>query len=553
MLGGGKGPKHIPESEGYDGLELTFESGNKTYTVRRGIAGGALAVHSRLTGDGNEQVPVQDDLSELLVALAGAAGRKLLRNRTDKGPVTGDDLRHWSLVSQPTVLSEEVTAGVGFATTKRISSFNLFLTGSDDGAIELSKKTSEIERIKGQLGSAEDSLKRVQAGLPSDANREETAAALARVDGLLDAMNVHHKARATRFKQLREQISLTGDALAVSERAKTASASLLERFTLLKQKYTSDLERLGATDEGIAYFSVLKETDCPLCGTPIEKQIDPSDLKPRAPDKLRQAIAAEAAKIRSLREGLMASISHEQDRLTKAAANVTEHTLKLAVLERCEVDELRNSKDEFSADPRQLAETHTRLSSILGVFDEIERLTAEIERLKKAKVQTRVKLSRKGGGHGDAVAEIAKEMLAAWGFKSIKTVQLDAAACDLIIDGRARLSYGAGKRALFLTALTVSLMKYALESGHPHLGVVVVDSPLKAYADPKVAATDNEVATKTVTDNFYAWLSSWDGDGQIVILENEPIQPETASALHPIEFMGPGNTGRQGFFPVRRF
>lgn len=41
-----------------------------------------------------------------------------------------------------------------------------------------------------------------------------------------------------------------------------------ERFMLLDLKYASDLARLGATDEGIAFFQALAETPCPLCGTP---------------------------------------------------------------------------------------------------------------------------------------------------------------------------------------------------------------------------------------------------------------------------------------------
>ena len=551
LLGGDKAPKIIPEMEGYDRLELAFQSGERMYNVHRALIGGAIAVYAQSVV-GGEQTALQEDLGELLVELSGAAGRRLLRNRTEKGPVTGDDLRHWTLVSQPTVLSEDATAGVGFAVTKHISSFNLFLTGNDDEAIELLKSTAEVERIKGQLGSAEDNLKRVQAGLPPDADREQAAEALERVDALLDAMTTQHEARASRFKRLREDIATSGTGLAEAEMSMASAASLVERFKMLDQKYSSDLARLGATDEGIAFFNVLSKTECPLCGMPVESQVNPEDLKRQAPESYRKAIAAEAKKIHALREGLRASLATEQTRLSAVTAVVSTERAKLKALEKQEIRELSSARDEYSYYPRQLAESHTKLSSILGVLDEVERLTAEIERLKKAKVQTRVKLSRTGGTHGEAVAQISKDMLAVWGFTNIKTVSLDAAACDLIIDGRARLSYGAGKRALFLTAMTVALMKHALESGPPHLGVVVVDSPLKAYADPKSARSDNDIATKTVTDNFYNWLSTWSGAGQIVILENEPIQETTAAVLKPIEFTGPGNLGRQGFFPAHK-
>lgn len=122
-------------------------------------------------------------------------------------------------------------------------------------------------------------------------------------------------------------------------------------------------------------------------------------------------------------------------------------------------------------------------------------------------------------------------------------VALDMAACDLVINNRPRLSYGAGKRGIFLTALTISLMKHALEAGHPHLGLVVVDSPLKAYADPE-STEDRALPTDTLTNKFYSWLLTWNGPGQIVFAENEEIQPATAAVLKPVEFTRRNELGR---------
>lgn len=109
---------------------------------------------------------------------------QILRSQSDKGPVTGDDVRHWSLLSQTAILSEEPTSGSGFGVPKRIASFNLFLTGSDDTSIQLRKSTAEVERIKGQLTSAEDAYRRIQAGLPSDVVRADVSDALERVDAV---------------------------------------------------------------------------------------------------------------------------------------------------------------------------------------------------------------------------------------------------------------------------------------------------------------------------------------------------------------------------------
>jgi hypothetical protein len=94
-------------------------------------------------------------------------------------------------------------------------------------------------------------------------------------------------------------------------------------------------------------------------------------------------------------------------------------------------------------------------------------------------------------------------------------------------------------------------MQHALRNGHPHLGVVVLDSPLKAYAQKEIPDNDRDIPTATVNTSFYAWLSRFQGPGQIVVLENEAVDPVTARALDTIEFTDDYTRGRQGFYPPR--
>ncbi|WP_196483289.1 hypothetical protein [Burkholderia multivorans] len=202
---------------------------------------------------------------------------------------------------------------------------------------------------------------------------------------------------------------------------------------------------------------------------------------------------------------------------------------------------------EFQADPKELAVRRSELAAQLAAFDEKERLEAEIERLKKLRVSKAAPIMREAGEPAKMVATFVKSLLVEWGFDDVQQVTLDTGECDLVINDRARLSYGAGKRGIFLTALAVGLMKYALEVGNPHLGLVVIDSPLKAYADPD-SAEERALPTRTLTDRFYAWLSTWSGPGQIVVAENEKIRTATADVLKPIEFTRRNDSGRAGFY-----
>lgn len=558
LLGGTTALEQFPESSGYDSLELLFNAGEHEYAVRKGIAGGRAAVFVRMDefSGGNEGPNpwehVDQELSQLLVKLSGAEGKKVLHNRSKKAAITGDDLRHWALLSQTNMIAKEFASGQKQFAPKRIASFSLFLTGLDDSAIETYLSTSEKDQIAGQLKTAELDLKRTTAGIPADTTRAATVKALARVDDSLDRLSTQHEARSTLLREVRQQISSEGDRLGEASMRLASATSIRERFLLLDQKYSSDIARLGATDEGIAFFEVLPETPCPLCATPVPWHIDHADVGPRVPKKYRAAIAAEAAKIRELRVGLQQSLRREEARIAEASVEVYRLSASLESLEQEEADVLRTAGHEFDVDPRHLAEQHTQLSSLLGAFDEVERLTGEINRLTEAKKQKKTPLNRNIGIHGGEVGKYAREMLVAWGFTSIQTVHVDAEIGDLVLDGRRRISFGAGKRGIFRSALTIALMKYALKMGHPHLGAVVLDSPLKAYAQKNSTDTDRDVPLATVNESFYSWLAKWSGPGQIIVLENEPVDPDVAEVLQAIEFTDDYSVGRQGFYPPRQ-
>jgi len=551
LLGGEKQPKKIPEALGYDLLTLELAVDEGSFEVRRALAGGDSAlVMVRVDEGGNTTRTVLDeDVNEFLVVHAGAAGKQLLRSRSKKGFVTGGDLRHWFLLSQPTMISEDPTAGQVANATQRVAAFHMFLTGSDDSAIELIKTSKELERLAGQILGVEESLRRVRADLPGDHSRVEVAEALERVDVALGAMTTHYEARASSLKSIRNEVLIKSSELQVAERERTHCLSMVERFELLDAKYKSDSERLGATWEGVAMFQALEEVSCPLCGTPAEAQVDPRQLRAGVQDGYRKALKAELEKIVGLRYGLAVALTRERERaarLTLAARTLRGQLGDLEVVERERVSEARY---EFSGDPKSLALRRSVLSEQLSKFDDEAQLLAELNRLTAAKKQKKTPLSRNVGGAATSVAAHAKGYLHAWGFTGIQSVVLDENACDLILDGRARLDFGAGKRSIFLAALTIAVMEHAVGEGHPHLGFVVIDSPLKSYADPK-SKEQRDVAVSTVTDRFYAWLAKWQGPGQLVILENQEIKDDPKALLKPLEFVGDGDDdGRPGFYP----
>lgn len=551
LLGGDRLPKKIPEASGYDLLTLELDVDGAKYEVRRAHAGGDSSLFKTGTGEEGELIreAVAEDIGDFLVRHAGAAGKKLLRSRAKRGVVTGGDLRHWFLLSQPTMISEDATAGSVANATQRTAAFHMFLTGADDSAIELVKTSKELDRIAGQILGIEEALCRVRADLPDDQTKVDVADALERVDVALGAMTNHYEIRSSSLKGVRNDILKVSAELQTAEQERNHSLSMIGRFELLNSKYKSDSERLGATWEGVAMFQALDEVACPLCGTPAEAQVNPRQLLQGAQDSYRMALKAELEKIVMLQQGLAVALVREHERVLHQTQVIQDLRVDLSRLEETEKSRVNETRYEFSGDPKSLAVRRSVLSEQLAKYDEEAQLIEELSRLANAKKQKKVPLSRNVGDTATHVAEHAKRYLHTWGFTGIQSVLLDADACDLILDGRARLDFGAGKRAIFLTALTIAVMEHAIGNGYPHLGFVVIDSPLKSYADPK-NKEHREVEVSTVTDRFYAWLAKWEGPGQIIILENQEIKIESKALLQPIEFVGDGDDeGRRGFYP----
>lgn len=552
MLGGNDLPESFPLTQGYQEFRLRFEATDYEYEVRRGLSGGGASVYSRLIRSTEDQAfeELDQDLGELLVTLCGASGKQILRNHSERGAVTGDDLRHWSLWSQSDLPAKQASAGRGYAIPKHEAAFHLFLTGTDDSAIQLRKSAKEAQLARGELQAAEAALKRIEALMPKDLKRNEVEEALERVDAALSAMTSQYDARASALQELRRKLAETSDELRQVENDRDHTQSMIGRFELLDKKYANDQARLGGTNEGVAFFQELPIVDCPLCGTPAESQVDPSDLRPAAPNRYRAAITAEAKKISALRVGLLAALKRERERYQDLKALASELVAELNALQNRETMVLNNTRVEFTANPKKMAVRRSELSEQLSYFSEIQHLVAEIERLSKASERKRITVTRAGGVFGREVANRAKALLNDWGFTAIQNIGLDDELCDLRIDDRSRLSYGAGVRGLYLSSLVVALMEHALEKGHPHLGAVVLDSPLKTYADPD-STEEHDVLPATVIDRFYDWMSTWRGRGQVIVLENEPIKPETAEVLEPITFTRVRGNGRYGFYPLR--
>lgn len=583
LLGGDKIPKPIPESADYDTLILAFASGDVDYLIVRGLRGGAARIlttevqsqsvaisptgddavaapipqaavdleqispnaHTWLPGARDYYDALESDPSKLIVSLSGAEGKQILRSASNRGPVTGGDLRHWFLLAQTAMISDEPPSGQNYAEKpQRLAALSLFVTGIDDSAVILAQSSREQNVLQGQVQAIEDSLKRVASLIPSEINKPQVSEAIERIDATLEEISKQNESRSQQLKHVRSELAGLSTELQEANGVAEHSRTMLARFGLLDAKYESDVARLRAIAEGVSLFAAYEETPCPLCLTPLSQQTAGPD---QLPAEHLVALRAEAAKIAALRVGLQESIRAEQARHEAATARVAGISAQLTTIERHESAILAAAKGGDGASPKLLAVRRSEYSSLLDAFDECERLASELERLKNKKRTRSTKTQRESSQASSEISKIVKQLLNEWGFEEVDSVTFDLELGDIRVNHRARLEYGAGTRSVYLMAFAVAVMQYSLSSGFPHLGALVIDSPLKAYADRDGPIGVDPV---TVAQKFYSWLADWRGPGQITILENEKIAPDTALRFNAIQFTRRNDIGRAGFYLV---
>lgn len=550
LLGGDKIPKEIPESKGYDALLLQFSDiVGQQYTIKRSLFGGDISLYSSTIEDVSNENLITENIGDLFVRLSGAEGKQLLRSKSKKGGVTGGDLRHWSLISQPAMISEEPTSGTPTSQTQRKASFSLFLTGVDDSSFVLDPSKDEKVRIKTLLESTEENIKRVQSEIPKENSRHEIEDALLKLNNSLAILAEEQKVRSAELREVRGALREKNSSINEIISRLSQSEAMVSRLSLLDSKYSSDLGRLLSVGDTVAIFDSLEVRPCLLCGTSIEEQIDKKFLDPKTIQSYREAALAEARKIGKLREGLLHALEVEKETVNDLKDQYFSISMDLEFIENKEKDIIGKSQKELSENPSELAERKSEHLTHLRHFDELERLQNERSRLSSLIPEKRSKpIKRHADSDSRVVGEMVLDILNQWGFKEIKTAGLEANECDVKIDGRPRLSYGAGKRGIFLSATIVALMQHAISKGHPHLGVVVLDSPIKSYSDPE-NISDVTTSPNVLRNSFYKWLANRKEGGQVIVLENEPILQDTSSILNPIEFSGSLEEGRFGFYP----
>jgi hypothetical protein len=560
--------KRIDEAEPYSQLFVEFENkAGEIITLERDLSGGNLRLHASNFADREEEksesiAPKRSgtskakDVTEVLFNFAGIVEARLRRNEAgNTNRLTVRTLLPLFLVDEVSMIDERspVLGRGGFDITPRKRAFAYLLTGKDDAGIIASEKKEIVNaKLAAQLALISDLLKPIEQRIQHRSS-DLVDEGIEKIDDTISSLSQSLSDHSAERKELEEQRRI---AFASAQRAESqivATDELLKQYRLLDERYRTDLERLDFIAEGAHFFDGLQEVRCPLC----DQLMSPDHVHKASEQStaIYSAARAEAAKI----------LAHRQD---------LGETIETVVnLRETRVGEQTDAESE-------IRRIDTRIGTILApaVQDgssRLDRLVARRVQLEAMQnddrqaanlrnLREQIEIATSGGTGSStqkwealppaALLKFCKEVeavLKEWNWEGEGRVEFDETVFDIKVDGQARQSHGKGVRAILYAAFVIALLRYCKANDRPHLGTVIIDSPLTSYKKQGKLVGDEERVNAGIESAFWESLRSVQKGIQIIVIENKEPPPDVALAVHYEKFAGkeaePGE--RVGFIP----
>ncbi|MFB6462779.1 AAA family ATPase [Bradyrhizobium tunisiense] len=566
MLGGATPPRQIPESGGYDQAHLAIESNDgKSYVLTRALQGGDFVL-SQPSTPGVEHVTLAarhsatdpNNISTFLLGFVELDGKRLRKNvNNELQNLSFRNLAPLVIVDEESIIkkSSPVFTGESTQRTAQASVLKLLLTGLDDSALVATKKRAIVKaEIEGQIAVLDQLIADFEAELN---DHTDDPSGLAAQDQRLEAaILASERALATERSAFQEQERARREAWATRERIEIRESEidgLDERFALLDQSYSSDLNRLNAIAEAGQHFVALAAGTCPLCGAPAGDHRHEGVPHDGDIERLRIACASEITKINQLRLELGEATSDM--RRERETLRADAHTARASFLAADEIvrDTLTPALSVARQHYDELLTTRARVRNAIGLADRLNAL-----RLRKsdaeAALSTAGKTNEERPGLPAASVQalsVAVEMLLeAWHFPYEKPVYYEEKNYDLVLGSRRRGEQGKGLRALTHAAFTIGLQLAIKTMKRKPTGFIVLDSPLVTFREADHEddlAPDQKIHVKQA---FYKDLTTRSANFQIIIVENEDPTADLLANMTTHFFTKQATNGRYGFFPI---
>jgi hypothetical protein len=465
-------------------------------------------------------------------------------------------LAKFCLIDDKRITDEKSPIYDGLLTDETVnkSLFKLLLTGEDNSTVEqLENPEFGKARIRGkiELVSADVAsktkmlaeLKKRTEALTSEQINVQIQRLVSVVEEAHRDIEEQDKKRQAIWVKLDHQKSIL-----------LQNQAIKKRFEMLNDVYSSDLSRLEFINEGAFGIDQLKEINCPLCDSLINKKL----LEPYSEknDNFLSSVQTEFQKIQAKQKELAEAIKDKQVSIETAQDSLTSLQTEYDAIDKYIADKLQPIhalNNEELQRFLKLNEEKAQAELLTKQIDDVHVSFAYLQRQLDERQQSAPEKIMPRDIYGEVAMEI-KSVLASWGLK--REVYFDPTANDIELDNQKRANSGRGFRAIYLSAFMIGVLQYCVKNGLKHPRFIILDSPLTAYKGAEVGkGQDDEKIGSDIQSMFYeslANLSTID-QIQIIIVENKDPQDEVVNKPNVTYEHFTGNVNvppRYGFYPV---
>lgn len=575
ILGAEKLKKRLKEATAYTHLFVEFENPKKeVLTLTRALEGGKVVVHCfpihGIYGKGETIAPVRKgksqgpDVTSILFPFAGIKEAKLRKNaRGETQRLSFRTLAPLFLVDEVSVIDEysPIIGRAGYDDTARKRMFSYILTGIDDDGIIAGEKTEIVKaRLQAKLEVVQEMIQPLEErfgarakSFQSDPEYDDD------LDNLIARLTEEVEKATADISRLHEEMQVATALTLKTESQLLGVAEIQSRYSLLEERYHSDLRRLDFLTEGSHYFDSLQEVPCSLCGQNITHHHFHSERTQTLMnnDEIRRSATAEAAKIHAYLADLQNAIDNLDQKKGELEQEKNTSQTVLTILQ----EELTRNLTPL------LTRTAKYLEKMLEYRAERDAEHSDFQRwgdlhklqkdLQKSLTENSQSKQEWGGLSSQSLANLCREIeiiLTEWKWSSKPQVSFDEKEYDIIVDGQPRQSHGKGVRAILYSAFIIGLLKYCVNNGRPHPGLVVIDSPLTSYKKKgaaKISGSDEPISAG-VEAGFWHSLTQLPETLQVIVIENKEPPASTITKVHYEWFAGEyaGSEERAALIPV---
>lgn len=555
--------KEIPECENYStvllGLELPDAS---LVTLSRSVRGGNFDVYYSDVREGPLGIPddtlaakhnpaSSGNLSRYLLTTIGLDGRRVRKNaRNETDSLSFRNVAHLCVVDETQMQAEVPPALTGsyVTKTKEMSVLKLFLQDEDDSSLVAVESKSELTKLSNAKVDVVDRLLRELEAQLSDIPealvlRDQLAKLTASIDQQGGSVSQLVERRASVTRRLGDEQKQ----FAAYETEWGDTNALKNRFSILGQRYATDLARLATVRETGTLLGYFTAGTCVFCGAEPVSQHRNTECEGDT-TSFGIAVDAQARRTRALADDLQATIADIDDRRQELRQLAGQSAASRKGLE----SSLARLEEMLASNNSELKELISKRATIersLGLYDQMEvlekmkRIVVDESTADTAAVAASVSLR----AQREFSAEVA-ERLDTWGFPSPDGVRYDALSQDVVAGDQLRSAHGKGVRSILHAAFTLSVAKYCIDREIPHPGFVVLDTPVLTYRPPDQDPMIDGEPPRHIVDGFYRDIQRL-ATGQVIVMENtdpnEPLDEQTVDIVFTAR-----EYGRYGFFPV---